>query len=147
MAAIQLCSQVIYSNYIFPADPLNPYVYGHTSQDIFYINQRVRDVVLFHPDGKDLYMQVISSGSDYWPLPWYLRDFTYVGWWDHVDIESPLAPLIITSPDQNDLLVKKMYETPKPGEKYLYVPLFEEGTELRPGVEVFGYLRNDYWVF
>jgi len=147
ISIIQLCSQVFYSNYIFSADPLNPYVYGHTSQDIYYINQRVRDVVLFHPDGKDLYMQVISSNSDYWPLPWYLRDFSNVGWWDHIDFESPLAPLIIVSPDQEELVVKKIYEMPKPGEKYLYVPLFDEGTELRPGVEVFGYLRNDYWVF
>jgi len=37
-----------------------------------------------------------------------------------------------------------MYTKPKPGEKYLYLPLFDEGTELRPGVLLNGYVRKDY---
>jgi hypothetical protein len=40
-----------------------------------------------------------------------------------------------------------MYELPKPGEKYLYVPLYNENLMLRPGVELHGYIRSDHWVF
>jgi uncharacterized protein (TIGR03663 family) len=142
-----LLIQVVYSNYKYPAHPSNPYVYGHTGMDIFHMTDRIKKVTGFHPDGKDLYIQVIASGSDYWPLPWYLRKFNNVGWWDHVDFNTPLAPVIIVSPDQEKSLIRKMYELPKPGQKYLYIPLFDEHWELRPGIKLHGFVRRDHWGF
>jgi uncharacterized protein (TIGR03663 family) len=142
-----LAFQVLYSNYKYPAHSSNPYIYGHTGMDIFSMTERIKEVTGFHPDGRDLYIQVIATGSDYWPLPWYLRKFNNVGWWDHVDYVTPLAPVIIVSPDQEESLIKKMYELPKPGEKYLYIPLFEEHWELRPGIKIHGFVRSDHWGF
>jgi hypothetical protein len=144
---LHLASQVVISNFKYPTDPSNPYVYGHTAMDINHIIHRIREVASFHPEREDLYIQVICSEHDYWPLPWYLRDFKNVGWWDHVDIETPLAPLIVASPDMEGSLINKMYTVPPTGEKFLYVPLFEEGTVIRPGVEIKGYIRQDYWSF
>jgi len=143
---IFLCmiAQTSLSNYKLPADPSNPYVYGHTGMDIFQMIERIGDVAVFHAEGNEIYIQVICSGNDYWPLPWYLRDYKNVGWWDHVDIETPLAPLIIASPDLDEDLIDMIYTRPPPGEKYLYVSLFEEHTELRPGVEIKAYVRQDY---
>ena len=146
MSGIFLCmiGQTSLSNYKLPADPSNPYVYGHTGMDIFKMIERISDVAVFHPEGNEIYIQVICSGNDYWPLPWYLRDYKNVGWWDHVDTETPLAPLIIASPDLEEHLIDMIYTRPLPGEKYLYVPLFEEHTELRPGVEIKAFVRQDY---
>jgi uncharacterized protein (TIGR03663 family) len=142
-----LIVQVAYTSYKYVAHPSNPYVYGHTSTDIFQIVNRIREVSVFHSDGKDMNIHVICSENDYWPLPWYMRDFNYVGWWNKVDFESPLAPLIVVSPDLIEPLVRKMYTLPEPGEKYLYVPLFEGGAELRPGIKINAYVRKDFWNF
>jgi predicted membrane-bound mannosyltransferase len=144
-AALSLITQVIYTIYKYPSHPSNPYVYGHTSSDVFHIIDRINKVSEMNPEGKELLVQVICSNDDYWPLPWYLREYNQVGWWNKIDSNTPLSPLMVVSPDLKELLVKKMYVEPKPGEKYLYVPLFDEGTELRPGVLLDGYVRKDYF--
>jgi len=64
-----------------------------------------------------------------------------------VDVKIPLAPVIIASPDLESALIEKMYKIPAPGEKYLYVPLFKEKMELRPGIEIMGFIRQDYQRF
>ncbi len=145
VAVLSLITQVIYTNYKHPSHPSNPYVYGHTSSDVFHMVERINKVSEINPEGKELLIQVICSNNDYWPLPWYLREFSQVGWWNNIDSDTPLSPLMVVSPDLKDLLIKKMYAEPKPGEKYLYVPLFDEGTELRPGVLLDGYVRKDYF--
>ncbi len=145
VAALSLITQVIYSNYKYPTHPSNPYVYGHTSSDVFHMIDRINKVSEINPEGKELLIQVICSNNDYWPLPWYLREYSQVGWWNNINPDTPLSPLMIVSPDLKESLIKKMYTEPKPGEKYLYIPLFDEGTELRPGVYLDGYVRQDYF--
>ncbi|MHC5073873.1 MAG: flippase activity-associated protein Agl23, partial [Planctomycetota bacterium] len=70
-----LVFQSFVANFYTYADPIYPYVYAHTSIDIFKITDRIKKVALVHPDKNDIYIQVIFPGHDYWPLPWYLRDF------------------------------------------------------------------------
>ena len=41
--------------------------------------------------------------------------------------------------------MRKLYELPEPGEKHLYVPLFDGYTELRPEVELRGYVKKELW--
>lgn len=38
----------------------------------------------------------MAPESNYWPLPWYLRDFGQVGWWDGIP-EDPYAPIMIVA--------------------------------------------------
>jgi len=144
-----LLYQSIFLNYKYDADPSNPYVYAHTSKDIFYIKRRVEEMASVSKNGKSLVIGVICPGSDYWPLPWYLRSFPNVGWYDKVDFNAPVAPLYIASPAVEDSLLQMIYETPPPGERNLYVPLFDSYTELRPGIELRGYvvkyLWDEYW--
>jgi len=121
----------------------NPYVYAHPVADVFKISEKLEDIARNHPDGYDIYIQVITADSDYWPLPWYLRKFNRIGWWDRVDPKTTSAPIIITRPDMEKDLIHKLYEIPPPGKRYLYLPLFDEYTELRPGIEVSGYIRKD----
>jgi hypothetical protein len=130
-------------NFKYEADPSNPYVYAHTSKDIFEITNRIEDIAKIHPDKKNMIIEVICPGDDYWPLPWYLRDFPNIGWWNKVNFSQPAAELIIASPNVEQDLLKKMYEWPPPGEKMLYVPLFDSMMELRPQVEIRGYITKD----
>ena len=127
------------------ADTTNPYVYAHTSTDIFSIVDRISEVAKVHPDGANTHIQVICSEDDYWPLPWYLRGFGNVGWWNAVDMNAPAAPIIIASPNFEGQLVKKLYEAPPPGQRHLYVPLFDSPAQLRPGVELIALVRQDLW--
>ena len=60
------------------ADQSNPYVYSHTTRDLIRFVGNVRDAVAQHPDGTAVTIKVITP--EYWPLPWYLRDFPNVGY-------------------------------------------------------------------
>jgi hypothetical protein len=42
-------------------------------------------------------------------------------------------------------LLHKFYEVPPPGQRELYVPMFDRYTELRPSVEVRGYVAKWLW--
>jgi hypothetical protein len=74
-----------------------------------------------------------------------LRSFTNIGWWKQIDETVPAAPLIIASPEIEAALLRKLFELPPPGQRYLYVPLLDEYTELRPQIELRGYVRKDLW--
>jgi uncharacterized protein (TIGR03663 family) len=137
--------QAYLASYKYCVDPSNPYVYAHPNTDVFDITQRIEEVAQAHPDGHNVYIQVICPAGDYWPLPWYLRSFPNTGWWSDVDENIPAAPVIIASPSVESALLKKLYELPPPGEKTLYVPLFDSYTELRPQVELRGYVTKELW--
>jgi len=144
-AVFHLAWQSYLANYKFYADPCNPYVYAHTGSDVFKITERIEDIARIHPEGHKMYIEVICPDGDYWPLPWYLRRFPNVGWWNKVDENAPAAPVIIASPSAEPALIKKLYELPLPGKINLYVPLFESYVELRPQVELRGYIVKDLW--
>jgi len=57
----------------------------------------------------------------------------------------PAAPVIIISPKLETDMIKKLYELPPPGKKNLYLPLNDTVTELRPGVELNGYVVKELW--
>jgi uncharacterized protein (TIGR03663 family) len=137
--------QAYFSTYRYCADTSNPYVYAHPVTDVFQIAERIEQIAQVHPAGRNMYIQVICPEDDYWPLPWYLRGFASVGWWSQVDEDVPSAPIIIASPSVEPALLKKLYELPAPGEKNLYVPLFDSYMELRPQVELRGFVTKDLW--
>jgi len=71
-----------------------------------------------------------------------LRSFTQVQWWNAVPQDAPAAPVILITPDLEPALARKLYELPPPGERPLYAPFLDPGTQLRPGVELRGYARG-----
>ncbi len=131
-----------YENY---ADPRNPYVYGHTSKDIYHMVHWIDEMADAHPEGRHMHIDIIAPGGDYWPFPWYLRSYSRVGYWTTVPLETPLAPLMVSKPAVEEQLLHKIYEIPPPGERNLYIPLFDENTELRAGVEMRGYVVGWLW--
>jgi uncharacterized protein (TIGR03663 family) len=92
----QLAWQARLANTTYAADQRNPYVYAQTSPDLLNLVHRVEALAREHPQGRNLLVKVMAPDSDYWPLPWYLRNLKQVGWWDQVPAD-PYAPVMIVS--------------------------------------------------
>jgi uncharacterized protein (TIGR03663 family) len=143
-----LISPAVQSKFLafdYASDPVNPYVYAHTSDDVFRMVQQVRQAAYASGQGRAAAVQVIAEGDDYWPLPWYLRDFSNVGYWNTVDFSVSDSTIILAQSRLEQTLLRILYLTPKPGQKHLYFPLFEPAVSLRPGVQWQGYIRKDLW--
>jgi hypothetical protein len=106
--------------------------------------ERLKALARVHPDGAALPVQVVSR-ENLWPLPFYLRGFARVGWWNGVSDEAPVAPVILATPDMEPAVGRRLYDVPPPGERELYVSLFDRPMELRPRVELRGYVANGLW--
>ncbi len=130
--------QALSGSFRFAADARNPYVYAHTGTDVFPVVERLKELAGAHPDGMAMPVQVVSR-ENLWPLPWYLRGFSNVAWWNGVSDTAPSAPVIVATPDMEEALVRRLYDVPPPGERELYGTIFERPVELRPGVELRGY--------
>ncbi len=61
-----------------PADETNPYAYAHTSEDLLGLPAEIEE--LAHQNGI-AESRIAVVASDPWPLPWYLRHFSKVGFW------------------------------------------------------------------
>jgi uncharacterized protein (TIGR03663 family) len=142
---IYLCGQAQALSTVYDTDASNPYVYAHTHRDIFQLTDAVSQLCKSSAAGDDEYIEVICPGNDYWPLPWYLRRFTRIGYFNQVNMDFPSARIIIAMPSVENDLIHKLYELPPPGRQYLYLPFFENGLQLRDGVEIDLYVRKDLW--
>jgi uncharacterized protein (TIGR03663 family) len=60
------------------ADEVNPYAYAHTSDDILGLSAEIRDLTRRDAIAAP---RIAVIASDPWPLPWYLRHFDQVGFW------------------------------------------------------------------
>jgi uncharacterized protein (TIGR03663 family) len=78
-----------------PADEKNPYAYAHTSEDLLQLPARLAE--LTHQN-KITNPKIAVVAADPWPLPWYLRKFSQVGFWQP-DQKIPTADFFITSPE------------------------------------------------
>ena len=122
----------------------SPYVYSQTGTDVYAIRDRVEALAAVHPAGHGMPVAVFSK-QNLWPLPWYLRSFTAVRWWNGVPRQKPPAPVLLASPDMEPALVRMLYESPPPGERELYMNMFDGYVELRPQLELRGYVAKGLW--
>ncbi len=129
-----LVQQCRIQNFKMHADPRNPYVYSHTRPDFLRLGQRLLDLAAIHPDGKAMLVKVMSA--EYWPLPWYARSLTRVGYWNNTLPLDPEAPVIVVSPN----LVEALDEALPDPDAYMV-----EFFGLRPGVALYVYIRRDLW--
>jgi uncharacterized protein (TIGR03663 family) len=134
MGAAHLGWQAWRASIEFSASRVNPYVYAHTSPDLHKLIYRLHELANAHPEKHDLLVKVMVAGGDYWPLPWYLRQFPRVGWWDRVTVD-PLAPVMIVS----STFEAAFDELP---EKSHLMPGY---FQLRPGVFLELYVELDLW--
>ncbi|MBN2270791.1 MAG: TIGR03663 family protein [Sedimentisphaerales bacterium] len=146
--SVHLLWQAYASNYIYYSDSRNPYVYAHPTVEVFDIAQRVGEYAEVYNDGRNIPIEVICPGDDYWPLPWYFRSYPNVRWANKVQKETSLAPVVLASPSVEADLAEKLYDESIPFEqRQMYVYLFDRPyyVWLRPQVELLGFVRKDLW--
>jgi hypothetical protein len=95
-------------------------------------------------DGRQVAVDIYSR-ENLWPLPWYFRGYPNVRWWRAVPEDGRAATIVLASPAMEPELIRKLYESPPPGERELYMQMFPEYVELRPGVEIRGYVSKQLW--
>ena len=64
--------------FMHPADETNPYAYAHTSEDLLGLPAEIEE---FARQNAIEAPRIAVIASDPWPLPWYLRHFAQVGFW------------------------------------------------------------------
>jgi len=143
-AAIHLGWQAWAGSFRYASDPRNPYVYAHTGTGVFDVAKHVEALGRAHPQGSAMPIEVIS-GENLWPLPWYFRRFSDVRWQASPVRSAGHAPVILATPDMEGAIIQKLYEWRPPGDRELYVPIFEGPVELRPQVGVQGYAAKSLW--
>jgi len=144
IAVAQLGWQARADSFERASDPRNPWVYAHTGTDVFVIMKQIDALAAVAPQGSAVGMQIYTH-ENLWPLPWYLRRYSNVRWWNGVSDTAPLAPVILATPDMEPALVHRIYEVPPPGQREMYVNMFDRYVELRPRVEVRGYVAKTLW--
>ena len=133
-AAAQLGWQAWRASFPYCASPENPYVYAQTSPDILKLVDRIEALAHISPGGHDTVVKVMTSHDSYWPLPWYLRRFTRVGYWNNIPAD-PLAPIMIVSSEFQAAFDER------PDKTHLMAGYFQ----LRPQVFFELYVEIDLW--
>lgn len=131
--ACHLGAQSLRANYDYFADPRNPYVYAHTSTALVKMTNSVEDIAKISPEGRGLFIRVIAPDGDYWPLPWYLRRFSKVGYWPNISEDCDAAIIIAPS---------TLYPQIAPHLRDAYQT---QTYTLRPGVFRLLFVRKDLW--
>jgi uncharacterized protein (TIGR03663 family) len=131
-AALQLAGQAWHAGHTFAADRRNPYVYSPTSPDLLKMVAKITSLSQVSPLGRNLPIKVIASDGDYWPLPWYLRQFDRIGYFDNLPSE-PYASVMIVSAGLHAALDEK--------KTHVMIGYFE----LRPGVFLELYSEIQLW--
>ncbi|MCK9280746.1 MAG: TIGR03663 family protein [Melioribacteraceae bacterium] len=138
--SLQQLYQAYQINYIYSFHPKNPFVYAHSTNDVKIIGSQIERII-GNDESSPLY--ITAPKDDYWSLPWYLRKIKNISWNDKINDDVYNFPIIISSPKFESELIEKLYSNPPAGEINLYVPLFDEYMELRPGVEIRGYIQKN----
>jgi uncharacterized protein (TIGR03663 family) len=106
-----------------------PYVYAHTNRDFLGLIREIDSLAAANPAKEEIGITVMSP--EHWPLPWYLREYTHVGYWGHIVPTS--EPIVIALTSQTTEVEELL------GGKYrLY-----STHELRPGNTLVMFVRND----
>jgi len=128
----------------YAADPRNPWVYAHTTPDVFRIRDGLEGLALAHERGHAMPVQIVSNTNP-WPLPWYLRRWPNVQWWTGAPAKAEPAPVVLCTAELEPAVAAWLYESRPPGQRELYMRIFREPVFLRPGVEIRGYAVKSLW--
>jgi uncharacterized protein (TIGR03663 family) len=131
------CGYQLYQlNFVHYDDDQLPYVYAHTKRQMLTMLDEIDRIAQKNGTGTDTGIAIVSP--DYWPAPWYFRDYKKVGYYGNIVPTN--EPIIIGSMAQEDQL-KAAYS-----DRYdrLNSGLDENGDyPLRPGVDLLLYVRRD----
>ena len=144
-----LLSLLIYEswqlNYLYSDAPENPYTYGHARQEIKQVSKKLDELQKKYHYLIKTRIDVIAKNAEYWPLPWYLRGYEKVAWWDTVPNDIASTPIVILTPEIEPDFIDQIYEKTPFEKRKLYLPLFDNDIEVRPGVMIRGYIHKELW--
>lgn len=112
------------------------YVYAHTRRETLKLVDEINKVAQRTHQGRETGITIVSP--EYWPLPWYLRDYTRVGYHGHMNPSN--EPIIIARQDQAAEVQTTF------GDRYQQIQsgLNTAGSfPLRPGVDLLLYTRRE----
>jgi uncharacterized protein (TIGR03663 family) len=134
---IAFCGYQLYQlNFVHYDDDQLPYVYAHTKREMLTMLSEIDRIAKKNGTGTDTGIAIVSP--DYWPLPWYFRDYKRVGYYQQ---PVPTNEAIIIGETSQEDQLKATY-----GDRYDLVNsgLNEDGSyPLRPGVDLLLYVRRD----
>ncbi len=112
------------------------YVYAHTRRELHQLLDEVDRVAKRTRQGGQTGITIVSP--DYWPLPWYLRDYSRVGYFGRM------------TPSSEPIIIAKVGQAPEVeatfGDRYqkVHSGFNAEGSfALRPGVDLLLYTRRE----
>jgi len=111
----------------------NPYAYVQPYFDVENLSQRIEKISMLTAQYHDMPIHFLTP--DYWPMPWYLKAFHNIGYWEQRLPEFKLSqlPIVITTPDREELI-----QTLKPTHTSEY-------RGRMPGYSWLVFYRNDLW--
>lgn len=144
---VAFCGYQMYQlNFVHYDDDKYVYVYAHTRRETLVMLEQIEHVANKMKTGYDTGVAIVSP--EYWPLPWYFRDYKRVGYYGKVVPTS--EPVIIGQTGQQEEIKATL------GEQYqqidsstlndprIFPDRNPEGSfTLRPGVDLLLYVRSD----
>lgn len=124
--------QTFYANGRLASDERNPFAYVPTRRNIESIEPWLHEVAKAAPGGTLEPIAVI--GASYWPLPWYLRSFSTIGYWPQPPPGLDQMPLVFCVPETEAAVTADLAKT--------HTPL---PRGLRANVSITLFVRNDIW--
>ncbi|MEP6818697.1 MAG: flippase activity-associated protein Agl23 [bacterium] len=112
------------------------YVYAHTRRETLKLVEEINKIAQRTHQGADTGITIVSP--DYWPLPWYLRDYKRVGY--HGQMTPSNEPIIIAKQEQTAEVQATF------GDRYQQIQSgFNTAGSfpLRPGVDLLLYTRRE----
>ncbi|MEI6175704.1 MAG: flippase activity-associated protein Agl23 [Verrucomicrobiota bacterium] len=116
----------------YASDVRNPYAYVPTQRDVETLEPWLRKLGDITPGGTVEPISVV--GTDYWPLPWYLRTFEQTGYWPELPDKLAFMPLVFSSTNTSEKVMHELEKTHT---------LLPRG--LRAEVPLLMFVRNDIW--
>ena len=133
---VAFCGYQLYQlNFVHYDDDQLPYVYAHTKRQMLAMLDQIDRIAKKNGTGTDTGIAIVSP--DYWPLPWYFRDYKRVGYYQQIVPTN--EAIIIGSMAQSEQL-ESTY-----ADRYVLVNSGEDdgAYPLRPGVDLLLYVRRD----
>jgi len=115
-------------NFYHYDDDRNPYVYVQTQRGFLSLVETINKIANRSSSGEQTSIAIMSP--DYWPLPWYLRDYTRAGYYNRISDVN--ADIVIGSDWQALQLALKL------GKNYQRIGAYP----LRPGVILVVFARR-----
>ncbi len=130
LVALVVCGiQAVRLNFFHYDDDKYPYVYAHTYREFLPLMNKIDELAERAKTGKQTGITI--TAREYWPLPWYLRDYPRAGFFGRMAMTN--EPLVVGSVEQEQELNLKL------GDRYQRVDSYP----LRPGVTLVLYARRD----